>query len=42
MSMEHGTGGEEADFGPESHYAIYFGDNSYIASRKLLILMKMM
>lgn len=34
--------GEEADFRPESDYAIYLEDNRYIAARKLLILMNMM
>ena len=33
--------GEEADFGPESDYAIYLGDNSYVAARKLLTLLEM-
>jgi len=32
--------GEEADFGPESDYAIYLGDNSYVAARKLMTILE--
>ena len=33
--------GEDADYGPESDYAIYLGDNSYVAARKLMTLLEM-
>ena len=32
--------GEGADFGPESDYAIYLGDNSYVAARKLMTILE--